>query len=124
VSDVSDAIRLYTPREAAAILKVHERTVLRWVENGRLPARRVGRLIRIEERVLSTYGEAATTTRKAGSPRGAAKAAKPGREPRKGSPAALLRHCGRLSEEDAEAMLRAIRQAHVTDWKEPVEILA
>lgn len=120
----SQAIRLYTPREAAAILKVHERTVLRWVESGRLPARRVGRLIRIEERALNTFGKAAAASRKAGRPRSAPKPAKVTGEPRKGSPAALLRHCGGVRERDAEGMMQAVRQAHVVDWEAPVEIPA
>jgi excisionase family DNA binding protein len=118
------AIRLYTPREAAAILKVHERTVLRWVESGRLPGRRVGRLIRIEERALNTCGKAAAASRKAGRPRSAPKRARVTGEPRKGSAAALLRHCGNVGEQDAEAMMQAIRQAHVADWEAPVEIPA
>jgi excisionase family DNA binding protein len=120
----SQTIRLYTAREAAGILKVHERTVLRWVETGRLPARRVGRLIRIEEKALSTCGEAAAASRKAGRPRGVPKAAKPKGKPRKGSPAALLRHCGSVTEQDAEAMMQAVRQAHVLDWEPRVEIPA
>lgn len=120
----SHAIRLYTAREAAAILKVHERTVLRWVESGRLPARRVGRLIRIEERALSTCGEVAAASRKAGRPRGVPRAVKPAGAPRKGSPAALLRHSGSVTDKDAEAMMEAIRQAHVLDWEARVEIPA
>ena len=118
----SEAIRLYTAREAAAILKVHERTVLRWVESGRVPARRVGRLIRIEERALRTCGQPAATARKPGRPRAGAKTAKARSDPRKGSPAALLRHCGSVTEQDAQAMMHAIRRAHVVDWEAGVEI--
>jgi hypothetical protein len=36
----------------------------------------------------------------------------------------LLRHSGSVTEQDAQAMMQAIRQAHVVDWEAPVEIPA
>ena len=102
---MTETLRLYTAREAAALLKVHERTLLRWVETGMLPARRLGRLIRIEEEVLRSFGPQASGAAKVGRHAGTARPLKDKSEPRKGSPAALLRHCGRLGEEDVQAMM-------------------
>jgi excisionase family DNA binding protein len=114
----SDAIRLYTVREAASILKVHERTVLRWVRTGLLPARRIGRQIRIDEESLRNCGEPISveqdTARRA---RRTQIGEQPG-QPRKGSPEALLECVGMLTEEEAETLMRAIRQAHDEDWEE------
>jgi excisionase family DNA binding protein len=36
-----------SPKAAAQLLDIHPRTVLRWIAAGRLPAFRVGRLVRI-----------------------------------------------------------------------------
>ena len=46
-----------TPAEAAGLLKVHERTVRRWIGQGRIPARRIGRLLRIRREDLDALGE-------------------------------------------------------------------
>jgi len=62
-----------------------------------------------------------TAERKAHRSPGAAKTHKPKGEPRKGSPAALLRHAGSLSDEDVEVMMKAIREADVVDWEPPVD---
>lgn len=46
---------LLSPAEASKILKVSKRTVLRWLENGKLPGIRVGdRLIKIPRKLLGT----------------------------------------------------------------------
>ena len=46
------ALEFITPKEAAQILRVHERTVRRWIREGRLHARRFGRLVRIQRSEL------------------------------------------------------------------------
>jgi excisionase family DNA binding protein len=106
----SDAIRLYTVREAAAVLKVHERTVLRWVKSGRLAARRIGRQIRIDQDALRTCGEPVAVPKRQGE------------GPPKGSPEAVLRCAGILSKADADALRRAIREADDEDWEEVLGI--
>ena len=113
----SDAIRLYTVREAAAVLKVHERTVLRWVKSGRLAARRIGRQIRIDQDALRTCGEPVVTQDEArrtrrGPRRGAAG------KPRRGSAEALLECAGMLTEAEAQMIRDAIREADRVDWED------
>ncbi len=120
----SDAIQLYTVREAAAVLKVHERTVRRWVQSGRLPARRIGRQIRIDEDTLRNCGEPAATEKGAAGPAVKKRGKKPGSQPRKGSPEAVLECAGMLTEAEAEALMKAIREAHDEDWEEPFEVPA
>ncbi len=53
------ATEYITPAEAAGLLKVHERTVRRWIGQGRVPAMRVGRLLRIRREDLDRIGEPA-----------------------------------------------------------------
>ncbi len=118
----SDAIRLYTVREAAAVLKVHERTVLRWVKSGRLAARRIGRQIRIDEDALRTCGEPVVPEEEAVQAAGGRRRKKAGNPPRKGSAEAVLQCAGILSKADAEALRRAIREADDEDWKEVLGI--
>ena len=50
---------IYSPREAARRLGVSERTIRRWIGEGRLSARRYGRQLRISAGVLDGFGEAA-----------------------------------------------------------------
>jgi len=41
------SVEYITPSEAARLLRVNERTVRRWIREGKLKARRFGRLLRI-----------------------------------------------------------------------------
>jgi len=51
------AVEYITPKEAAAILRVHERTVRRWIREGRIRTRRFGRLIRIQKSEIEPSAE-------------------------------------------------------------------
>jgi excisionase family DNA binding protein len=48
---------LYTTAEVAQLLRVHQRTVQEWIHVGVLPARRYGRVWRIRQADLATFGE-------------------------------------------------------------------
>jgi acetyl-CoA synthetase len=55
------AEKLYTSRQVAEILQVHQRTVLIWLRTGKLHGVKMGRLWRIPEselnRISGAYGE-------------------------------------------------------------------
>ena len=44
-----------TVKEAATLLKVSERTVLRWIKQGQLPARKAGHVWRLPPRALDAW---------------------------------------------------------------------
>ena len=48
---------LYTTGEVAKMLRVHPRTVQEWIRTGMLTAVRYGKLLRIRQVDLSTFGE-------------------------------------------------------------------
>ena len=48
---------LYTTSEVATLLRVNQRTVQEWIRSGALPAVRYGRLLRIRQADLATFGE-------------------------------------------------------------------
>jgi excisionase family DNA binding protein len=75
-----------TVREAAALLRVSDLTVRRWIWAGKLPAIRVGRVLRIKPSDVERLPQA---SRQSGSPPKA---------PRPGSAAALLEAAARCSE--------------------------
>jgi excisionase family DNA binding protein len=49
------ANRVLTPEEAAALLKVTQRTLLQWLRDGKLPARKIGRRWYISEEALMAF---------------------------------------------------------------------
>ena len=48
---------LYTTGEVAKLLRVHPRTIQEWIKNGTLTAVRYGKLIRIRQADLASFGE-------------------------------------------------------------------
>jgi len=54
----------YTPQEVAEILKVHRRSITRWIREGRLTAVRVGQQYRISKQDLEKFLEQRRTNRK------------------------------------------------------------
>jgi excisionase family DNA binding protein len=48
---------LFTTGEVAKMLRVHPRTVQEWIRSGMLTAVRYGKLIRIRQADLATFGE-------------------------------------------------------------------
>jgi excisionase family DNA binding protein len=51
---------LYTTGEVAKMLRVHQRTIQVWIRDGMLPAVRYGRLLRIRQADLASFGEVLT----------------------------------------------------------------
>ena len=48
---------LYTTGEVAKLLRVHPRTIQEWIRRGTLTAVRYGKLLRIRQADLATFGE-------------------------------------------------------------------
>ena len=48
---------LYTTGEVAKLLRVHPRTIQEWIRNGTLTAVRYGKLLRIRQADLQSFGE-------------------------------------------------------------------
>ena len=57
---IPSRVLFYTPEEFAALVRVSERTVRRWIGEGKLKARRFGRQLRIPTEVLEDFGLAAS----------------------------------------------------------------
>jgi acetyl-CoA synthetase len=55
---------LFTVEEAAELMKVKVDTVRRWLRNGTLRGRKIGRIWRIAESDLSKLGQDTTTSSK------------------------------------------------------------
>jgi excisionase family DNA binding protein len=51
---------LYTTAEVAPLVRVHQRTMQAWIRAGMLPAVRYGRLWRIRQADLASFGEVLT----------------------------------------------------------------
>lgn len=58
-----DRMEHYTAREVAEMLKVHERTISRWIKDGRLPAIRLGNRYRISRQDLEKFLQDRRTNR-------------------------------------------------------------
>jgi excisionase family DNA binding protein len=52
--------QLYTTDEVAQLLRVSQRTVQVWIRDGMLTAVRYGRLLRVRQADLATFGEVLT----------------------------------------------------------------
>lgn len=52
---MADAPDLQTVAEVAEQLKVHEKTLRRWIAEGRIPVVRIGRLVRISRDDLEAF---------------------------------------------------------------------
>ena len=52
--------QLYTTDEVAQLLRVSQRTVQGWIRDGQLTAIRYGRLLRVRQADLATFGEVLT----------------------------------------------------------------
>ena len=57
VTTASPMGQLYTVEEVAGFLRVTQRAVQVWIKSGMLPAMRYGRLLRIRQADLATFGE-------------------------------------------------------------------
>lgn len=95
---------LLTVHEAASLLRVSELTIRRWIWAGKLPATRLGRLVRIKQADLEGLSEPSQHR-----PDAANDAARPG------SPAALLNAVGEIAQvvrpQDIEQLERLISEA-------------
>ena len=59
---MKQAVIFYTPKEVAALLKVSERTVRRWIGEGKLRALRFGRQLRIPMEALDKFVQVAASS--------------------------------------------------------------
>ena len=51
----SEALKVYTPAEAAETLKVNPQTLWRWIREGRIRASKLGRVYRIRQSDLEQF---------------------------------------------------------------------
>ena len=59
-ADPASVPTLYTTGEVAKLLRVSQRTVQVWIRDGMLTAVRYGRLLRVRQADLATFGEVLT----------------------------------------------------------------
>ena len=57
-------MKYYTARQVADILEVHERSISRWIKEGKLPAVRIGNRYRVSHEDLERFLEERRTNRK------------------------------------------------------------